>query len=313
MSGDAHTDRASVTVEVHDRLGGTRTLQHCATEHAIGIEGLDEYAERATAHMRTGMAQVLAINIDQATVPIAVIAGGWPVEGMCCDVASPDSDDIISGDPRRRDWECSCCREVVAPKHWALMHLAEGPLGRWEVPDPEDLALACDVSVRDALLAGNRTAVAAARQLLDELQTGTADVSDPYVTFRDPHRGSAFTLGAVVVEFGERAGEGPDGTVFVGYVAADWDAYDPDRRRWALGCQRVGQAQVSAGVAASLLVPADRLRSRARQAKVTDADLLGLWANNLGAAIQPWLCDDAAVADLERVARTEPQHRGMSL
>ncbi len=313
MNADPPAGWPAVTVEVAHHGGGTRTRRLAAAEHALSVAGLDAYAQRITDGMRVGAAQLVCTEVNGSTVPMAIVMGGWPVEGMCCGGTAPGSDDVVGDDLRRRSWECPECGEITAPMHWAVMHLVEGPPRRWAVPDPEEMSLWSDVAVRDALATATVEARDAAQELLDELASGATEVEDPYVEFWDPHHGPSFSLDSVVVTFGERRGDGPQGFAFVGCAGVDWDSYDSRRRRWRLRNQNVGYTEVTAGAATALLTPPERLRARALEGAVTEGDLRTAWTGLLGEMTQPWLHDAAAVADLERVAREGLPPAGLSL
>ena len=277
----------------------SRRRRLAATERVWDSMSIEEYVAQVIDGLDVGSAACQYVVVDAHPVPVAVMVGGWPVEGMCCGT-TPDSGSILGGaDRRRSDWECEGCATLVHPDYWAVMRLGVPTSGgALLVADPCELAQVADRALRGGLEYRNRIRAECAAGVVAFLHNGDSVDSVARHAFERPTGAQLndSTLIAVVDHAADSAGRG---RVEAGYVGVDTSGAT-DYRRYASRWVRVTSADLTVVQAAGLLAEKGPWRSAAAQGVLTGDLLRVAWQSAItpDAAVPGWLCDDAAVAQL---------------
>ena len=307
-----------MTVRAAGPTGGIETH---ALEGLVRVGDANELAGYAAAVERllqAGSARVSSVAVGDDDEPVAVIVGGWPLDGVCCDAPAPQSDDILVGGVGRQLWECAGCGSTVWPDSWAVMPLRRDERAGWDLPEPAHLSWACNVALSHMLFARDAASAAQAQQVLADLRSG-AEVGVDVIAaaWQGEHRPSG-AVGSVWALVGDRVGSGPAGQLLTGFIGADRNRFDHSRRRWMHGWRDGAWGKVTAAQAAGLLGCGDELARRAADGRLSASQLASVWNAVTEGDVPAWVCDAAAVADLAQDglgvhAEMRARSEGMSL
>ena len=286
----------------------------------VAESGLGDYRSQLERLLRTGHAQVSCVEIGDVVEPMALVAGGWPVEGVCCGAPAPDCDDILVGGVGRQLWECRACGSTVWPDTWAVTPLTRAEGGGWDLPEPAHLSWACNIAVANLLYSRETAAADRACAALRELQSGSELSDDVSAAAWLSQRRPRSEVGSVWALVGARVGDQPAGQIFTGFIGHDRNGFDHKGRRWQHSWRDAAWGKVTASQAARLLGNADELATRAAAGTLSEDALRAAWRSveTAGAEMPEWLFDSAAVEDLAQTGRTlgpagRSSGRGLSL
>ena len=296
-------------------------VQYCEVDAGDGLdslEGLDAYLADLNSRLRVGKAFVTDLQLGDTEMPTGVVIGGWPIAEPCCEGSpSPHSDWAGCAGERQRRWECGLCGGVVRPDQWAMIPLS--PLGApegipWKVPAAGRAAHEADTALVKRL--AHRAAVD--RRAVEEMAAalaagGIEQVGNPYIEFgSSPSRMDAEELGTPIALVRYGSSSDGRGQVTLGCWMADVAGWTPDRRQFPQAWCAVAHVEIDPSDAVRLMGPlrGDRVWAEARTGRLTARTLRRAWAAEPSAA-PSWLCDDAAVEQLQRAVDANATKRAV--